>query len=213
MQNPAGSLLFILLILATGCGCATEQPATQEPGPVASPPALLTATTPLPEAGDPEPVGIAGLALRAEDLPGDYILRDRSVMTVPEVTQLSRDLGWMQGYFVTFDRVGRIRDDKTRIRQSINIFPAGSLIRVYNLEKIAQEGGASMMSSPDEIPFPAMGERSIAYRFTNTPEEGQVTYVVLFIKKNAFERITMAGTSTDYETFRDIVQKAAAKIA
>jgi len=152
------------------------------------------------------------MALGLTDLPSDYILRDRSVMTTPDVTQLTRDMGWQQGYFVTFDRTGRIRSDQTRIRQSVYVFPVENIRRVYSLEKIAFEGTESMMASPYEIPFPDIGENSIAYRMTDTPESGQVTYTVLFTKKNVFERITMSGTSTDYETLKEIAGIAAEKI-
>ncbi len=211
MQAPAGIILLILIALAAFAGCTGEQTPSlpeQTATPV-SPTAPVATTIPVTTT---TVSGIAALALQAEDLPPDYILRDRSVMTNPEVSQISRDLGWLQGYYVTYDRVGRIRSDHTRIRQSISIFPKESIGRVYNLEKIAHEGGASMMASPDEIPFPATGDRSVAYRQTNSPEEGQVTYTILFTKNNAFERITMSGTSTDYEAFREIVQTAAARI-
>ena len=39
------------------------------------------------------------MALQPSDLPSDYILQDRSVMAVPEVSQLARELGWRQGYY------------------------------------------------------------------------------------------------------------------
>jgi hypothetical protein len=152
------------------------------------------------------------MALQPEDLPSGYILRDRSVMVTPEVSQLTRDLGWMQGYFVMYDRASRIRGDTTRIRQSISIFPRENIKRVYTLEKLTFSTGDNSMRSPYEIPFPAIGDQSMAYRMTDTPETGQVTYTVIFTEKNVLMRITMSGTSTDYETFREIAQKAAAKI-
>jgi hypothetical protein len=152
------------------------------------------------------------MALQPGDLPSDYILRDRSVMISPEVAQLTRDLGWTQGYFVTYDRTGRTKSDQTRIRQAISIFPVENMKKVYTFEKLALEGPENPRYSQDEVPFPATGDRSIAYRTTDTPEPGQVTYTVIFTKKNAFERITMTGTSTDYETLKDMVQRAAAKI-
>lgn len=204
MQYPAGSLLLILLVLAAGC-TSSEDPSSSPATPV---PAPVLPTTESPSAS----VTVSDMALGLTDLPSDYILRDRSVMTTPDVTQLTRDMGWQQGYFVTFDRTGRIRSDQTRIRQSVYVFPVENIRRVYSLEKIAFEGTESMMASPYEIPFPDIGENSIAYRMTDTPESGQVTYTVLFTKKNVFERITMSGTSTDYETLKEIAGIAAEKI-
>jgi hypothetical protein len=118
----------------------------------------------------------------------------------------------MQGYFVTFDRTGRIKSDQTRIRQSISIFPEENMNKVFNLEKEDLLHGGNSPAEPDEIPFPAIGDRSFATRTTDMPVAGQITYTVIFTKKNAFERITMTGTSTDYETLKTIVRTASAKI-
>lgn len=208
MQYVPGALFLVILILASAAGCTS--PATDTPLTPTTPSAEPT-TSPTPESTQAT-VLVADMALQLGDLPPDYILRERSVMTSPEVSQLTRDLGWRQGYFVSFDRTGRTRSDQTRIRQSINIFPAENMNKVFLLEKVVLSEGTTPFSSPYEIPFPTIGDRSIAYRMTNTPDEGQVTYTVIFTKKNAFERITMAGTSTDYETLKDIAQKAADRI-
>lgn len=206
MQYRTGVLVMVILALVCATGCTS--PAVAPDLPVATTEPTII---PTPESASAV-VPAAEMALQLADLPPDYILRDRSVMTSPDVTQLTRDLGWRQGYFVTFDRTGRTKSDQTRIRQTISIFSEGNMNKVFNLEKIALSEGSNPFTSPFEIPFPTAGDQSIAYRMTNTPEEGQVTYTVIFTKKNAFERITMAGTSTDYETLKEIVQKAAAKI-
>jgi hypothetical protein len=39
-----------------------------------------------------------------------------------------------------------------------------------------------------------------------------VVYTVLFTKKNVYEKITMGGTTTDYEILKDIGRKAGEKI-
>jgi hypothetical protein len=39
-----------------------------------------------------------------------------------------------------------------------------------------------------------------------------VTYTVIFTKKNVFEKITMAGTNTDYETLKRLAQRAEALV-
>jgi hypothetical protein len=206
MQYRTGAILLVILTLACAAGCTNPASSPQAPDvtsvPTAVPtPESLSAVIPASE-----------MAIQPGDLPSDYILRDRSVMVSPDVTQLTRDLGWRQGYFVTYDRTGRIRSDQTRIRQTISIFPVENMKKVYTLEKLALGIPENPRDIPDEIPFPAIGDQSIATRTTDKPAPGQVTYTVIFTKKNAFERITMAGTSTDYETLKDIVQRAAAKI-
>lgn len=206
MQYRTGAILFIILTLACTAGCANPLPNT--PAPVETPvPALL------PTAESPSvTVPASEMALQLADLPSDYILRDRSVMISPEVSQLTRDLGWRQGYFVTFDRTGRTKSDQTRIRQAVSIFPVENMKKVYTLEKLALDAPENTPETRNEVPFPTIGDRSIAYRETDSPAPGQVTYTVIFTKKNAYERITMAGTSTDYETLKTVVQTAAAKI-
>jgi hypothetical protein len=206
MQYRTGALVLVIIALACAAGCTN--PAAAPAAPMVSPETTVIQTMESKSAT----VTPSEMALQLSDLPSDYVLRDRSIIVSPEVTQLTRDLGWTQGYFVTFDRTGKTRSDHTRIRQAVNIFPVENMNRVFSLEKIALSEGGNTFSSPYEIPFPALGDHSIAYRMTDTPDTGQVTYTVIFTKKNVFERITMAGTSTDYEELKDIVQKAAVKI-
>lgn len=206
MQYRTGGILLVILALACTAGCINPQSGQ----PAAAATALPTT---LPIAENPSAAATASeMALLPGDLPADYILRDRSVMISPEVTQLTRDLGWRQGYFVTYDRTGRTRSDQTRIRQAISIFPVENLKKVYTLEKLELDRPADSAGTWDEVPFPAIGDRSIAYRATDSPAPGQVTYTVIFTKNNAYERITMTGTSTDYEALKTIVRTAAAEI-
>ncbi len=134
-------------------------------------------------------------------------------MALPEVSQLARELGWRQGYYVAFYRRNSDTDDITRIRQSISIFSPDSINGVFLLEK---EDLKNQLISPGtryEIPFPSVGERSIAFRETNPLDpERPVTYTVIFTKKNVFEKITMSGTNTDYETLKRLVQRAEALV-
>jgi hypothetical protein len=202
---PVVSLL-VILILACSAGCTNPISAPNEITPTPAPMVIPTteSKTSIFTASD--------MALQLTDIPADYFLRDRSVMISPEVTQLTRDLGWMQGYFVTFDRTGRIKTDQTRIHQSISIFPQENMNKVFTLEKEDLLHGGNSPAEPDEIPFPAIGDRSSASRTKDMPVAGQITYTVIFTKKNVFERITITGTSTDYEALKSIVQTASAKI-
>jgi hypothetical protein len=206
MHYRMGIILMIFITMACSAGCA--DPLARTPETPATP---APAVSPIPESTSAT-VPVSDMALQLTDIPADYILRDRSVMISPEVSQLTRDLGWTRGYFVTFDRTGRIKSDQTRIRQVIAIFPPENMKKVFTLEKMDLEEGMTTPADPNEIPFPVIGDQSIAYRLTNTPATGQVTYIVIFTKKNVYERMTMSGTSTDYETFKDVVLKAAAKI-
>jgi hypothetical protein len=133
-------------------------------------------------------------------------------MAYSEVSQLTRDLGWRQGYRVAFYRMNREKDDMTGIRQSISVYPPENMDKVYAIETegiISGENGTMRY----EIPFPAIGDQSIAFRETQVGDPLDfAVYTIIFTKKNVFETITMGGTTTDYETLKDIVRKAADKI-
>jgi len=206
MQYRTGAFVLVILALTFSVGCTTPYE-----GPAESPPPSIPAVTPLPDSKSAT-VPASEMALVLTDIPAEYFVRDRSVMISPEVTQLTRDLGWTGGYFVLFERTGRIKNDRTQVRQALSIFPVENMNKVFTLEKTALSEGATAAGTMDEIPFPATGDRSIAYRATGTADPTQVTYTVIFSKKNVFERITMTGTSTDYETLKGMVQKAAEKI-
>jgi hypothetical protein len=199
-------ILAILLICSAGC---LDTLFGVPPSKTETPAPTLVTTTETPRL----PEQSSDMALQPADLPSDYILQDRSVMALPEVSQLSRELGWRQGYYVSFYRRISNTDDVTWIRQSVNIFSSDSINGVFLLEKEDLEGQHLSPGSRYEIPFPAVGERSVAFRETNPLDaERPVTYTVIFTKKNVFEKITMAGTNTDYETLKRLAQRAEALV-
>lgn len=152
------------------------------------------------------------MALQLTDVPPDYLLRDRTVTAYSEISQLDRDLDWQQGYRVTFFRMNREKDDMTGIRQTISIYPPENIGKVYDIET---EGILSGRNGTVryEIPFPEIGDQSMAFRETRvTDPQGLAIYTVIFKKKNVFETITMGGTTTDYELLKEVVHKAADKI-
>jgi hypothetical protein len=207
MQKRYVLVVLVLIFFVCSAGCSSSLPAQPTPTPtptqvVPSTPESRTATVPPSD-----------MALQLSDMNSDYIIKDRSVMISPEVTQLTHDLGWRQGYFVLFYRLNKDKDDQTFIRQSINIFPLENMNKVFSIEKEDMKSGSNGSSTFYEIPFPTIGDMSIAFRgsLTNDPYDF-VVYTVLFTKKNVYEKITMTGTTTDYETLKDITQKAAEKI-
>ena len=207
MQKWYGSIILALIFLACSSGCLS--PPFEKPAAVPEPiPALL----PTPESKT-STIPPSAMALQLADIPSDYILKDRSVMVFPEVTQLTRDLGWRQGYFVSFYRINKEKDDQTGIRQSINIFPVENMNKIFSIEKEEMKSRAAGSGTIYEIPFPATGDISIAFRETSTNDPYNLAvYSVLFTKKNVYEKITMTGTSTDYEVLKAIAQRAAEKI-
>jgi hypothetical protein len=152
------------------------------------------------------------MALQLTDLPSDYVIRDRTASAYGGIDKIYQDLGWRQGYRASFYRLDKDRDDTTGIVQEIDVYPPDTVNEVYALEKEA-------LLPPDDsttdyqVPFPQQGDRSIAWRETRTVDRTTiVTYTVIFTKKNVYEKISMTGTTTDYEVLRDVAQRAAGKI-
>jgi hypothetical protein len=207
MQKWCVIVVLLLIFFVYSAGCSSSPPAqpasTPTPTPVVHPaPESRTATVPPSD-----------MALQLSDMNSGYIIKDRSVMISPEVAQLTHDLGWRQGYFVQFYRLNKDMDDQTFVRQSINIFPLENMNKVFTIEKEDMKSQSNGSSTFHEIPFPTIGDMSIAFRGSDTNDPYDfVVYTVLFTKKNVYEKITMTGTTTDYETLKDIAQKAAEKI-
>lgn len=205
MKSRHIAFIFVLLLAICSTGCISQVPAS----PVQ--PAPLLTTLPSPEStrvtltpGD--------MALQLTDVPADYLLKDRTVIAYSKVSPLARDLGWQRGYRATFFRMNREKDDITGISQSISVYPIENIGKVYNIET---EGIISGETYPTrhEIPFPKIGDESIAFRETRLADPLDFTiYTVIFKKKNVFETISMAGTTTDYEILKDVAHKASEKI-
>ena len=213
MDIRCGGLIAIILVLLIGsAGCVDtvlEKPVAR-PTLTPTPTPLAAATT--AQESQISTVAASEMALQLSDLPGDYFIRDRSTTAYDEQSTLSRDLGWRQGYFVSFYRMNLDRVDITSITQTIGVYAPDNMNKVYSVEKDAllTIGNATELY---EIPFPVLGDRSIAARKTATESrQTVVTYTVIFTRKNVFEKISMTGTTTDSETLKDIVAKAVARI-
>jgi hypothetical protein len=205
MEHPWAALaLLIFLLCSAGClDTLVGEPPHKTETPTPTPTPVTTAETPrLPEQS-------SDMALQPSDLPSDYTLQDRTVIALPEVSQLARQLDWQQGYYVSFYRRNGNNEIITRIWQSVNIFFSDDINGVFLLEKEELKKEHLTPGTRYEIPFPAIGERSIAFRETNPLDpERPVTYTVIFTKKNVYEKITMSGMSTDYELLKRLAQRA-----
>lgn len=199
------ALILVVQLAICSAGCLSPAPVP----PLQQTP--LPSVTPSPESTSAV-VAPGDMALQLTDVPADYLLKDRTVTAYSEVSPQTRDLGWRQGYRVTFYRLNREKDDMTGIRQSISIYPPENIGKVYAIETegiISSKDGSTRY----EIPFPSIGDKSIAFRETHAGDpQDLAVYTIIFSKKNVFETITMGGTTTDYEALKDIVRKAADKI-
>jgi hypothetical protein len=204
MEHPWTTILLAAFLVSAGC---LDSPAGQPTEPSAQPAPATVATT-VPATWVPQEPS-SDMALQPSDLPADYVLQDRTVMALQEVSPLARELGWRQGYYVSFSRRNIHNIEITRIRQSVSIFLSGDIDGIFLLEKEELREQHLTPGSRYEIPFPPVGEQSIAFREMNPLDPDRpVTYIVIFTKKNVFEKITMAGTSTDYETLKSLAERA-----
>ncbi|MDD1693735.1 MAG: hypothetical protein LUQ71_03330 [Methanoregula sp.] len=201
-------LAFLTCICTASAGCLSGLSGSShyDTATILVTPALPTPESPIAT------IPAADMALQLTDMPPDYVLRDRTASAYAGVSRIFRDLGWLQGYQVSFYRLDKDRDDMTGISQEIGVYPLDTVKEVYAIEKEA-------LLPPDDsatdyqVPFPQQGDRSIAWREIRTIDHTTfVTYTVIFTKKNVYEKISMTGTTTDYEILKDITQKAAGKI-
>ena len=198
-------LILVFFIFFTGC----SSPQSSQPTPTSTPTPVVVS---IPESRTVT-VPPSEMALQLSDMNSDYRIKDRSVIPFQEVDQFKRDIGWKEGYFVHFYRLDKDKDDQTIVRQSINIFPLENINKVFKTEKEEMKSRANVSSTFYEIPFPMVGDTSIAFRESQAgnPYES-VVYTVLFSKKNVYEKIIMTGSTTDYEALKTLTRRAAEKI-
>ncbi len=211
MKIGACAIIIVLIMFIGSAGCLSSSPAAQTTPEATMPPQVTV--SPTPDSTVPM-TGPSGIALQLADLPSDYILKDRSEIPYMEMSQMSRDLGWREGYFVTFYRMNQKKFDMTGLRQTIGLYSSPNMNRVFDMakEEIVNpvSGGTGRVY---ELPLARIGDASIAYKMENTsPPDNLPVYTILFNKKDVFETLEMGGTTTDYETLKNVARIAADKI-
>lgn len=193
-------------LLVLSAGCLTD---STPPAPETTPEPAFTTRTPENPVVTVSP---AEMALQKGDLPSDYRLKDRTVTSYAGVGQVFRDLGWQQGYRVSFYRLDTDTGDMTAIVQEIEVYPLDTVKEAYTLRK------ETLLPADDsrtdyQVPFPLTGDRSIAWReVRSTYNVPIVTYTVIFTKKNVYGKISMTGTSTDYELLKTLAATTVARV-
>ncbi len=210
MHTGSGVLCVILAAMLISAGCLSVIfPYPLVPSPTQSP-----APTPVPTTESPVvTVPVSQMALQPSDMPADYILRDRSDLANLEMDQMSHDLGWRAGYEVTYYRINQEKYDMTELRQVIDLYPLANMNNVFNIETWAITGQENGTTQIYELPCPNMGDRTFAYRESDTRGPLLITtYSIVFTNKDVYEELTMSGTTTDFETLKELARTAADKI-
>jgi hypothetical protein len=208
MHTGSGILCAILTAVLISAGCLSAifpYPAVPAPTP---------APTPIPATESPvATVPVSQMALQPSDMPAEYILKDRSDLTYLEMDQMSHDLGWRAGYTVTYYRMNQEKYDMTELRQVIDLYPLANMNNVFNIETGAITGQENGTTQIYELPCPNMGDRTFAYREHDTQSPLSITtYSIIFTNKDVYEELTMSGTTTDFETLKELARTAADKI-
>jgi hypothetical protein len=209
MYTGSGIICAVLAAVLVSAGCLSA--IFPDPVPVSTP-----SPTPVPAPTTESPVAtvpVSQMALQPSDIPSDYILKDRSDRTYLEMSQMSHDLGWRAGYAVSYYRVNQEKYDLTGLRQLIDLYPLANMNKVFDIEKEAIESQNTGTTKIYELPCPKLGERTLAYRKTDDQSHLSIsTYTIIFTKKDVYEELTMGGTTTDFETLKELAQSAAEKI-
>jgi hypothetical protein len=145
------------------------------------------------------------LALELKDLPEGYFIAEKSERLKSDISERGLSLGWIKGYQVKF-RKGESLFDFTNIVQWISFYPLENISKNLEFEPEPIEGW-----SFEKMPELKIGDASRSYRWTDL-EYGDIEYEIEFIKKNVYVRISMFGSSTDYELLKDLTKKIEEKI-
>ncbi len=199
-------IVMMALLVSMGCLFPASPPAAP-PAPTPEPSTMPTPESPI------STIQPSAMALQLSDIPSDYILKDRSDAVYTEQNPISQGLGWEGGYSVTFYRINLEKYDLTGLRQTINVYPIRNMNKVFDMAQEDMESGANGTTAVYEIPLPRIGDQSIAYKTQDSADPNRPgVYSIIFVKKDVFEKLEMGGTTTDYETLKQIANTAAGKI-
>lgn len=192
-------LLFVAVVLVSGC---VQETTTSPVGEIQK---QTTQSTEQPKLATKQP---SELILDISDFTGNYSIKERSPRLKSDLDQDAITLGWKDGYYTQFIRIGNNLFDISGVQQWVSIYPIENISKALDLPKESNEN-----STYEELPSPAIGDKSKAWRITEKTESGTNRYYeIQFIKMNVMETFDMRGTATDYEALKALAVKAEAKI-
>ena len=211
---------YLVILIFAGTAVFTAG-CTQGTGPVL-PATPIPVTTP----------HLQDLALNPADVPACFSLTEQSVKSPRDVGQLAKDLGWQEGYVVTYTCPAK-GNKPTVILQSIAVYPAENMPGIVSM---VDEQDRSAGNIYEDLSFPDQGSamRGFYAKANETQASGQSpgTYLVsggrevpetnavsgsdvteiIFYRGTYFEVLRMTGSGTNATILRDMALKASAKI-
>jgi hypothetical protein len=214
------SLILAILILAGAAVFAAG--CTQATG-------LVLPATPVPVTLSP----LRDLALGPADLPACFSLEGQHVRSSGDVGTLARDLGWQDGYTVTYSCPAE-GSDPTIIIQSLAVYPAENIPGIASMvdrqdrtgsnrayenltfpdQSVVLRGfyGKSVETKDPEISPGTSGEDGgRGMPETNTISGSDVAEIIIY-RGTVFEVLKMNGPETNVTLLKDLAGKALAKI-
>lgn len=172
---------------------------------------------------------LAKLALKPSDFPPPYQgpIPDQKTSWVQFVDELVGEsyvfpLLQNKGALAIYETITRLAarggdlawDQWGRLEQYILVFPPDKISAAFdamsaeNFSKIIAQEKAQL--SVQELPNPAIGERSRAFKMQWSGRDAQ--YLIVFTKNNFLEYLLFSGEQYEYQVFPPLARKAAEKI-
>jgi len=201
--------LIILLVCIVGC-TSTAPPTSQI---TKSPSSLQATPTPNPE-NKLSTIEPSEMALQLSDVPPDFTIKERSERTRSDVDKSAIAMGWKKGYYVEFKQINVPTQDSVAIIQKISVYPLNNINQLLTQNKTDLNNiTAAKKVQVAQLSDPKIGDSSQAFWVRSTdPNTPYLGFVIGFVKKDVYELIAIGGTSANYQTLKDIANKAAAKI-
>jgi hypothetical protein len=153
------------------------------------------------------------LVLDTSDFVGNYTIKERTPRLKSDVDEYALGLGWKEGYFVHFIRIGETIFDSTSVEQTISVYPLGKAQEVLEWTATKYLNLSNENVTVEEMPLISIGDGSVAFRLTaHAAGATKRAYMILFYKWDIYVGLGMSGHATDYEELTLLARKAEAKI-
>ena len=143
---------------------------------------------------------VSALVLDLSDLPEGYKVISKGPRVKSDVSDKGIELGWIEGYQISFAGGDGTIFDATAISQSISRYPIENISLILGVK---EEGYTQEM-----LPNPNIGDNSIASKITDD-STGIGLYRIEFVKKDIYMNFNTLG---DFELLTALAKKAANKI-
>jgi len=213
--SPCLVILILIVAVTFAAGCTQK---TSPSLPVTSAPA----TTP----------HLSDLAITSSDTPACFTLTEQLVKSSADVGELAKDLGWQEGYGVTYSCPAK-GTEPTVISHSLATYPAANMAGIASMVDEQDRPAGYLyedLSFPDQsIPMRGFYRKADSLQtsgistdvnlLTGRSDSAETDAVadssvaeIIFYRGTTFEVLRMTGPGTNVILLKDLALKSAAKI-